>query len=234
MQSSFCAKLHVAIIMDGNGRWATRKGLPRQAGHAAGLEALRRVVAAAPGLGIATLSMFAFSAANWRRPDAEVRFLMQLLHRYLKSEITPLTGNGIRLSVIGRRDRLPEGVAEAIARAENLTADGTRLHLRIAIDYSARDAILAAAAAAEPADLNRERFTRLLTGQPAHGDVDLVIRTSGEQRLSDFLLWECAYAELHFTDRLWPDFGEGDLRAALAAFHTRERRFGGLGVAAAR
>jgi undecaprenyl diphosphate synthase len=234
MQSSLCAKLHVAIIMDGNGRWATRKGLPRQAGHAAGLEALRRVVAAAPGLGIGTLSMFAFSAANWRRPDAEVRFLMGLLRRYLKSEITPLTNNGIRLSVIGRRDRLPDGVPEAIGRAEKLTATGARLHLRVAIDYSARDAILAAAAAAKPGDLNCERFTHLLTGQRLQCDVDLVIRTSGEQRLSDFLLWECAYAELHFTDRLWPDFGESDLRAALAAFSTRERRFGGLGVTAAR
>ncbi len=234
MQSGFCPKLHVAIIMDGNGRWATRKGLPRRAGHAAGLEALRRVVTAAPGLGIGTLSIFAFSAANWRRPDAEVRFLMELMRRYLQSEITPLTDNGIRLSVIGRRDRLPEGIADAIASAEKRTAAGARLHLRVAIDYSARDAILAAAAAAKPADLNCERFTHLLTGQQAHGDVDLVIRTSGEQRLSDFLLWECAYAELHFTDRLWPDFAEADLRTAIAAFHTRERRFGGLGVAVTR
>jgi undecaprenyl diphosphate synthase len=224
-------KLHVAIIMDGNGRWATRQGLPRPAGHAAGVEAMRRVVEAAPGLGVGTLTLYAFSADNWRRPEAEVWALMDLLLRYLESETARLAESGIRLSMIGRRDRLPGAIPAAIARAEAETAGGSALHLRLAVDYSARDAILTAAAAAVGSgDLTRERFSRLLAGHDAHRDVDLLIRTSGEQRLSDFLLWECAYAELAFTDRLWPDFGAEDLAGALAAFQLRERRFGGLGA----
>lgn len=231
MQSNLYSKLHVAIIMDGNGRWATRRGLPRHAGHAAGVEAVRHVVEAAPELGIGTLTLYAFSADNWRRPEAEVRVLMGLLHRYVGTEIARLAGSGTRLSVIGRRDRLPDGIAAAISRAESETASGCGLHLRVAIDYSARDAILAAAAvAACSEDLTREGFSRLLAGQEEHRDVDLLIRTSGEKRLSDFLLWECAYAELYFTDRLWPDFGATDLAEALASFHRRERRFGGLGT----
>jgi len=237
MQSNLSSKLHVAIIMDGNGRWATHRGQPRHAGHAAGVEAIRHVVEAAPGLGIGTLTLFAFSADNWRRPEAEVRVLMHLLHRYVETETARLTGSGTRLSVIGRRDRLPDDIAAAILRTESETASGCGLHLRVAIDYSARDAILAAAAVAACSDdLTREGFSRLLAGQEEHRDVDLLIRTSGEKRLSDFLLWECAYAELYFTDRLWPDFGATDLAEALASFHRRERRFGGLGtpIAAAR
>src|SRR5215467_12972257 len=239
-------RLHVAIIMDGNGRWAARRGLPRTAGHRAGADAVQRVVEAAPTLGITTLTLFAFSSDNWRRPRDEVAGLMSLLRRYLRAELARLIENGVRLTVIGRRDRLPDGLADEITEAERRSVSGTRLHLRIAIDYSARDAIASAAAAwREERPPTRDEFRRLLEngGQvpiphktpiseapiSATEDVDLLIRTSGEKRLSDFLLWECAYAELCFVDALWPDFAAADLRAALADFHRRERRFGGLG-----
>jgi len=229
MQSDLSLKLHVGIIMDGNGRWAKRQRLSRLRGHEAGVEAIRRVVEAAPKQGVGTLTLYAFSSDNWRRPKAEVSALMQLLRFYLASEVEALVRNGVRLTVIGRRDRLPSGIADAINRAEAATADGDVLHLRIAVDYSARDAILnAAAKAASLRELTREAFSSLVTGEPGMRDVDLVIRTSGEQRLSDFLLWESAYAELHFTKTMWPDFGEDELRQALASFHGRERRFGGL------
>ena len=234
MQSSLSpqldpAKLHVGIIMDGNGRWATRQGLSRLRGHEAGVEAIRRVVEAAPRQEVGTLTLYAFSSDNWRRPTTEVNALMALLRFYLASEVETLVRNGVRLSVIGRRDRLPDGLAVAIGRAEAATASGDVLHLRIAVDYSAREAILNAAAKSAGADnLTRESFARLVTGEPALRDVDLVIRTSGEKRLSDFLLWESAYAELHFTDRMWPDFDSEDLKEALRSFHRRERRFGGL------
>ena len=221
--------LHVGIIMDGNGRWATRRGLSRLRGHEAGVEAIRRVVEAAPKQGIGTLTLYAFSADNWRRPKAEVSALMALLRFYLANEVDSLVRNGVRLTVIGRRDRLPPGIAGAIARAEAATATGDVLHLRIAVDYSARDAILSAVArAAALSDLTRENFSDLVTGEPGLRDVDLIIRTSGEKRLSDFLLWEGAYAELHFTDRMWPEFDAEDLADALASFSRRERRFGGL------
>jgi len=223
------ASLHVAIIMDGNGRWAARRGLPRTAGHRAGAGAVRRVVEAAPTLGITTLTLFAFSSDNWRRPRDEVSALMSLLRRYLQAELARLVDNDVRLTVFGRRDRLPDGLANAIADAERRSAAGSRLHLRIAIDYSARDAIASAAAAwCLERPPSHEEFSRLLAGD-VHLNVDLLIRTSGEKRLSDFLLWEAAYAELCFTDVLWPDFGADDLRLALADFHRRERRFGALG-----
>ncbi|MGY3449369.1 di-trans,poly-cis-decaprenylcistransferase [Bradyrhizobium sp. USDA 4353] len=236
MQSSLQPKspavvdgLHVGIIMDGNGRWATRQGLSRLRGHEAGVEAIRRVVEAAPDQGVGTLTLYAFSSDNWRRPRAEVAALMALLRVYLASEVESLVRNGVRLTVIGRRDRLPGGIADAIGRAEAATRDGRTLHLRIAVDYSARDAILNAAAKAGGVDgLTRERFSDLVTGEAGLRDVDLIIRTSGEQRLSDFLLWEGAYAELHFTERMWPDFDAADLAQALASFRGRERRFGGL------
>jgi undecaprenyl diphosphate synthase len=199
--------LHVAIIMDGNGRWATRRGLPRGAGHRAGAEAVRRTVEAAPDLGVRALTMYAFSADNWKRPASEVAILMRLFARYLHGEIASLAQQGVRLAVIGRRDRLPTPLVTAIETAERATAGGTQLDLRLAVDYSARTAIRAGA---------------LIP------DVDLVIRTGGEQRLSDFLLWESAYAELWFTDRMWPDFSAADLSAALTDFQTRERRFGAL------
>ena len=229
MQSDSAARLHVGIIMDGNGRWATRRRLSRLRGHEAGVEAIRRVVEAAPKQGIGTLTLYAFSSDNWRRPKAEVSALMALLRFYLANEVESLRQNGVRLTVIGRRDRLPAGIADAIGRAERATATGDVLHLRVAVDYSARDAILnAAAKAAGSGELTRENFARLVTGEPGLRDVDLVIRTSGEQRLSDFMLWESAYAELHFTARMWPEFDADDLAEALASFHGRERRFGGL------
>ena len=198
---------HVAIVMDGNGRWATRRGLPRAAGHRAGADAVRRVVKVAPGCGITDLTLYAFSSDNWTRPAAEVSTLMRLFARHLRTETAELAAQGVKLTIIGRRDRLPPSLITAIAAAEASTAQGTRLALRIAVDYSARSAIEARA---------------LLP------DVDLLIRTGGEQRLSDFLLWECAYAELWFTDRMWPDFGASHLAAAIHEFHSRDRRFGGL------
>ena len=201
--------------MDGNGRWATARGLPRTAGHRAGADSVRRVVESAPRLGVGTLTLFAFSSDNWKRPPREVTTLMRLFHRYLAAEAAALQENGVRLSVIGRRDRLAPPLVRQIEAAERLTADGVRLHLRIAVDYSARDAI--ARSASDPSCLGP--------------DVDLLIRTGGERRLSDFLLWECAYAELHFTDIRWPDFGSADLERALSDFDGRQRRFGALPAA---
>ena len=234
MQSTCYDKLHVAIIMDGNGRWAGQRALPRAQGHEAGMEALRRVVRAASEQSIETLTLYAFSSDNWQRPRAEVNALMTLLRRYLDTETEDLVRDGVRLTVIGRRDRLPEGFVAEIERAEAATAWGDALHLRVAIDYSARDAILkAAVAAAALPESTRESFAALVTGDAALREVDLLIRTGGEQRLSDFLLWESAYAELYFTQRLWPDFDGADLSEALAAFRRRERRFGGLSVEAA-
>jgi undecaprenyl diphosphate synthase len=226
-------RLHVAIIMDGNGRWAQRRGLPRLEGHRRGADAVDRVVQAAPDLGIGTLTLYAFSSDNWRRPSEETGGLMGLFRVYLDKETRRCIENGVRLVVIGRRDRLPADVVAAIATSERATLGGGRLTLRLAIDYSARDAILRAAALAEPAgELSRSRFARLLaraTHAPEEAnDVDLLVRTGGEQRLSDFLLWECAYAELVFSPQLWPDFTPGDLEAALAEFRSRQRRFGGL------
>ena len=221
--------MHVAVIMDGNGRWATRRGLPRSAGHRAGVLAVRRVVEAAPDLGIATLSLFAFSSDNWRRPSDEVSALMSLLERYLKAELARLVDSGTRLTVIGRRDRLPNALSDEIAGPSG-PRRAQRLDLRIAIDYSSRDAIAGAARAGSPT--SRRRAMRSPVPRPAKqragGDVDLLIRSGGEKRLSDFLLWESAYAELCFVDTLWPDFGADDLRAAIADFSGRERRFGGL------
>jgi undecaprenyl diphosphate synthase len=229
MQSSLATKLHVGIIMDGNGRWAMRRGLSRLRGHEAGVEAIRRVVEAAPDQGVGTLTLYAFSTDNWRRPKAEVAALMALLRFYLANEVGALVKNGVRLTVIGRRDRLPDGIAAAIARAEQATSRGETLNLRIAVDYSARDAILnAAARLAGMTEPTRELFSQLVTGEAGLRDVDLIIRTSGEKRLSDFLLWEGAYAELYFTERMWPEFDGQALAEALTSFHRRERRFGGL------
>ena len=223
--SKVTAPFHVAIIMDGNGRWAAARGLPRVEGHRRGVAAMRRVVEAAPGLGIGTLTLYAFSADNWKRPTPEVGRLMGLFLAYLRREASRLREEGVRLSVIGRRDRLPGALPSAIRAAEALTARGDRLELRIAIDYSARGAILrAAGTAAEKTEFER-RLAEAGGGPP---DVDLLVRTGGEQRLSDFLLWESAYAELYFTPRMWPDFGPAELSEAVRAFRARERRFGGL------
>lgn len=207
--------------MDGNGRWAVGRGLPRIVGHHAGAEAVRRVVEAAPSAGISALTLFAFSADNWRRPSHEVSALMELFGQFLESETARCVDNGVRLEVIGRRDRLNRSLCMAIRRAEDATAPGGRLRLRIAVDYSGRDAILAAVERAGEA--SRESVDDAL-GPP----VDLLVRTGGEQRLSDFLLWECAYAELVFSRRMWPDFGADDLMGAVREFRTRERRFGGV------
>ena len=190
--------LHVGIIMDGNGRWATARGLPRAAGHREGAAAVRRAVEAAPAHGIGTVTLFAFSADNWQRPEREVASLMRLFREYLRAETARCVVTGVRLDVIGRRDRMSATVLRAIADAESATARGRRLHLRIAMDYSGRDAILRAAQCLPPDVVpTRESFGRLLGivdhGSPAP-DVDLLIRTGGERRLSDFLLWECAYA----------------------------------------
>jgi undecaprenyl diphosphate synthase len=232
-------RLHVAIIMDGNGRWAEQRGWPRLAGHQAGASAVRRVVEASPAAGIGTLTLFAFSADNWRRPPGEVTGLMRLFADHLRTETQRCIDDGVRLSVIGRRDRLPRTLIEAIEATEEATAAGSTVHLRLAVDYSARDSIVRAAESGAGATLSREAFARLLAkadgahaeGRPrAHGspEVDLLIRTGGERRLSDFLLWESAYAELYFTARMWPDFGAADLAAAVESFQRRERRFGGL------
>ncbi len=223
--------LHVGIISDGNGRWASARGLPRSAGHRAGAEAARRVIEAAPRLGIHTLTMFALSSANWKRPEAEVDAILRLLHEYLLTETTSCMQEGVRLSVIGRRDRLPRTLREAIADAEAATARGTRLHLRLAVDYSARDAIYAAACRFyKVTELSAESFARVLSEVNRGGstDLDLLIRTGGEQRLSDFLLWESAFAELVFLPKRWPDFTVSDLEAALAEYYRRERTRGAL------
>jgi undecaprenyl diphosphate synthase len=227
------SSLHAAIIMDGNGRWAERRGLPRTAGHRAGAKAVERIVEAAPAAGISTLTLYAFSSDNWNRPMPEVAALMRLFRSYLKSRRERAVENGVAVEVIGRRDRLPVAVLREIAETEAATAGGTLLRLRIAVDYSARDAILRAALrAADLPDLDRDRFARLLAevdhSRPDVPPVDLLIRTGGEQRLSDFQLWESAYAELLFTEAMWPDFGRADLEECVARFRSRERRFGGL------
>lgn len=224
------SQLHVAIVMDGNGRWAAAQKLPRAAGHREGARAVRRIVEAAPDMGISILTLYAFSSDNWRRPDDEVAWLMRLFRTYVRSERRNLTSNGVRFSVIGRRDRIGEKLRQDIEVTERATLTGERLWLRVAVDYSARDAILRAAQLAG-SDIDRDRFERLITlvdhGAPVP-PVDLFIRSGGERRLSDFLLWESAYAELYFSNRLWPEFGAMDLEAALVDFHSRERRFGGL------
>ena len=225
--------LHVGIIMDGNGRWAQRRGRPRLAGHRAGADAVRRAVEAAGELGVTTLSLYAFSCDNWKRPSLEVNALMELLRDYLDGEARRCAEKGVRVNLIGRRDRIPQGVIDAAQRAEELTRGCERLHLRLAVDYSSRWAIEEAARRAVTGPpLDEARFALLINevmhSSPAAPDVDLLVRTSGERRLSDFLLWESAYAELHFTEVLWPDFAREDLERALDDFRGRERRFGGL------
>ena len=229
MMSDNCAtKIHVACIMDGNGRWAAARNIARVKGHRAGVEALRRIVAAAPNHGIGILTVYAFSADNWRRPAHEVEDLISLLRTYLDTDTEKLVQDGVRLTIIGRRDRLSQSLVSEIERSEAATQWGDVLNLRVAIDYSSRETIMAAArAAAGLPEVTTETFEKLITGGTNQVDVDLLIRTSGEQRLSDFLLWECAYAELFFTKRLWPDFTEADLAEALTDFRQRERRFGG-------
>jgi undecaprenyl diphosphate synthase len=224
--SQFPSPFHVAIIMDGNGRWGMTNAACRTDGHRAGVEALRRTVEAAPALGVTTLTVFAFSCDNWRRPAPEVATLIELLRAYIASDAARLVREGIRLVMLGRRDRLPTDLAADIAAYEAGSVGGTKMTLRIAFDYSARAAIAEAALALGP-EASVEALDRLISG-PAGSPVDLLIRTGAEQRLSDFLLWECAYAELWFTDRMWPQFGEEDLSAAIGDYRGRQRRFGAL------
>jgi len=224
-------RLHVAIISDGNGRWATSRGLPRSAGHRAGAETARKIIAAAPRLGIHTLTLFALSSANWKRPAAEVHAILRLLHEYLLTETTHCMEEGVRLSIIGRRDRLPATLRQAVADSEAATANGKRLHLRLAVDYSAREAIYHAACRFyKVTELSPESFSNVLAEVLRGGstEVDLLIRTGGEQRLSDFLLWECAFAEFVFLQKRWPDFTVRDLETAVKEFGQRERTRGAL------
>ena len=221
---------HVAVIMDGNGRWATAHGLSRSAGHEAGLRTARDIVEASVREGVGTLTLYAFSSDNWKRPTAEVTALMRLFRRALLGEAKRCLENGVRLTILGRRDRLPSSLRHTVEQVESLTATGTGMHLRVAVDYSARDAVLRAAAVVRGESTSREQFSELLARvdhdrMPAT-DVDLVIRTGGEQRLSDFLLWECAYAELLFVSKMWPEFTAKDLAEALEDFRGRNRRFG--------
>jgi undecaprenyl diphosphate synthase len=225
--------MHVAIILVGNGRWAGRRGLLRTAGHLEGARTVRRIVEAAAAAGVGTLTLYAFSSDNWARPAREVAALLKLFHRYLLTETERCQQQQVRLNIIGRRDRLGPALLRAVEHGERQTAHCTGMHLRMAVDYSARHSILQAAAGAGiQSDAADDEFTRFRARLDAvnHSapapDVDLLIRTGGDQRLSDFLLWECAYAELYFTDCLWPDFAAADFGQALADFSRRQRRFG--------
>ena len=225
--------MHVAIIMDGNGRWATQRGLPRTAGHIEGAKTVRSIVEAAACADVKTLTLYAFSSANWARPSAEIAALMHLFGQYLFTETRRCVEQSIRVNVIGRRDRLSENLIRSIEQSERSSAGGSGMLLRIAVDYSSQHSILQAARlAARDEDLTAEVFDRLLLEADhcthAAGAVDLLIRTGNERRLSDFLLWESAFAELHFSDCLWPDFDEQHFRRALEDYSGRQRRFGGL------
>jgi undecaprenyl diphosphate synthase len=225
---------HIAIIMDGNGRWAQARGLPRIAGHRRGAEAVRRTLTAASDLGIPYLTLFGFSSENWKRPLSEVDDLMGLLRHYLRGEIAELHRNGVRLRVIGDRARLAPDIVTLIANAEALTRDNTGVNLTIALSYGGRAEIIAAmrtlAAKATAGQICPDAFVVAMIAQHLFTadipDPDLLIRTSGEQRISNFLLWQCAYAELVFTKTLWPDFGRDDLERAIADYGGRERRYG--------
>lgn len=226
---------HVAIIMDGNGRWAKQRGLPRTLGHRAGVDALKRTVEGAPALGVDRLTVFGFSTENWTRPAREVTELMRLMKSFVRSDLERLGREGVRVRILGRRIGLPDDILEIVERAEARTAGNDRFHLQVAFNYGGQADIVDAARAfaeavragrADPADLDASLFESHLStaGIPAP---DLIIRTSGEQRLSNFLLWEAAYSELVFQDVLWPDYGPDHLAAALREFHGRERRYGG-------
>jgi undecaprenyl diphosphate synthase len=222
--------VHVAIILDGSGRWAEMRGRSRSAGHRAGVENVRRVVEAASGFGITTLTLYAFSVHNWQRPEPEVTELLGVLRDFLLEQVAEAPARDVRVRVIGRRDRVPATLRASIVAAEAATAHARGLELRLAIDYSARESILRAAQRlAGVRGVTAETFAHGLDGErDAASDVDFLIRTGGERRLSDFLLWEIAHAELWFTPTLWPEFRVADLGAAMAEFRTRERSFGGL------
>jgi undecaprenyl diphosphate synthase len=225
---------HVAIIMDGNGRWAKARGLPRIAGHKRGVEAVKNALTAAGELGVTHLTLFGFSSENWRRPAVEVTELMGLLKYYLQSEVAELHRQGVRLKVIGQRDRLPRENVLLIENAEQLTRDNDRLFLTVALSYGGRDEIASAARSiaikVAQGELDPATIDETLVEQhlftAALPDPDLIIRTSGEKRISNFLLWQNAYSELVFIDTLWPDFSKADFEDAIREFHGRERRFG--------
>jgi undecaprenyl diphosphate synthase len=237
---SNCRKIpvHVAIIMDGNGRWAAAHGLPRTSGHRQGAEAVRRAVEASIELGIGHLTLFGFSSENWKRPESEIRDLMSLLERYLRSEIAELHKNNVRLRIIGDRTVFAPDVAKLMSEGEALTRSNNRLNLTIALNYGGRaDIVQAVRRAAEevrlgrldPSDITEERFAGWLLSEGLP-DPDLLIRTSGEQRISNFLLWQSAYTEFVFLDILWPDFSKRDLESAITEFGRRERRYGASGA----
>lgn len=218
--------MHIGIIMDGNGRWAGERGLPRSAGHRAGAAVVRDVVEAAVEAQVDVLTLYAFSSDNWQRPRAEVTALMRLLRRHLASELPRCLANDVRINVIGTRARLDAALVRAIEHAEEATARCRGLLLRLAVDYSARRAIAEAAQADVGGKTFEQRLAAVTNSLPGCGDLDLLIRTGGERRLSDFLLWEAAYAELVFVDGYWPDFGRRAFHAALEEFAGRNRRFG--------
>lgn len=232
---------HVAIIMDGNGRWAQQRGRPRTFGHSKGVEAVRRVVEAAGDRGVRTLTLFSFSTENWNRPADEVGALFELMKRYVAADLASLKKKGVRIRIIGRRDDLTPDLAEIVTKAEADTAENTDFNLNIAFNYGGRDELIRAAQSLaeaaragdlNPSDIDEERLSAALdtAGLP---DVDLMIRTSGEQRISNFLLWQAAYAEFYFTDVLWPDFDDAELGRALDSFQQRDRRYGGVDAGAA-
>ncbi len=237
MSTTVTTPTHVAIVMDGNGRWARARGLPRAAGHRQGAEALRRTIVGAGELGIRYLTVFGFSSENWNRPSGEVQDLMGLMRHYLRSEIADLHAKGARLRVIGDRSRFDPDIVALIANAEDLTRGNDKLNLTLAISYGGRDEIVAAARALaadaaagkiDPKSVDAAALTcRLFTAELP--DPDVVIRTSGEKRLSNFLLWQSAYSELVFVDKYWPDFGKSDLEDAVLEFNRRERRYGAVG-----
>ncbi|MDB5437957.1 MAG: uppS [Caulobacteraceae bacterium] len=229
--------LHVALIMDGNGRWAKQRGLPRTLGHRAGVEALKRTVQAAPKLGVDRLTVFGFSTENWRRPPAEVSALMDLMRLYIEGDLDRLVREGVRIHIMGRRAGLPGDILEMIDRAESRSAGNDSFTLQVAFNYGGQADIVDAARVfaakvargeARPEDLDETSFAANLS-TASSPPPDLIVRTSGERRISNFLLWECAYAELVFQDVLWPDYGGEALSEALADFRSRERRYGGIG-----
>jgi len=220
---------HVAVIMDGNGRWAKTRGLPRTAGHKMGVDAARRCVRAAGEIGVKYLTLFGFSNENWARPKNEIFDLMSLLRMYLRAEAAELHSGGVRLRVIGRRDRLDADIVEMIENTERMTANNDKMHLIIALDYGGRQDIVEAAkqVAATGQEITEDNLSAaMMTAEIP--DPDLLIRTSGEERISNFLLWQCAYTEFYFTDILWPDFNRDHMEQAIIEYACRQRRFGGI------
>ena len=232
---------HIAIIMDGNGRWARRRGQPRAFGHRKGVETVREIVEGTGDLGVKHLTLFSFSTENWRRPADEIGALFELMKHYIGADLEGLARRGVKVRILGSRDGLREDVAEMIRRAEERTSGNSDFHLNIAFNYGGRDEIVRASRAIaeaavrgelDPANLDEAGFSSWLDTAESP-DVDLMIRTSGEQRISNFLLWQAAYAELMFVDTLWPDFSLDQLADAIEAYKTRSRRYGGLDAGAA-